>query len=67
MRTRQIKDDHKSVVRTVFVLNQRGYRVLLTSSGSAALEIIRTDSVDGALVDLHMPVMDGFQTCAEAP
>ena len=65
MRTLLITDDHDSVLRTLeYVLTAHGYRVLLASSGKTAIEMCQSALVDAALVDLHMPGMDGFQTCA---
>lgn len=64
MRTLLITDDHESVLRTLeYVLSAHGYRTLLASSGKAAIETCQGEVVDAALVDLHMPGMDGFQTC----
>ena len=65
MRTLLIVDDNESVLRTLeFVLSESGNRVRSALSGSAAVEIARSETIDAALVDLHMPVMDGFQTCS---
>lgn len=64
MRTLLITDDHESVLHTLeYVLSLRGYRTLLASSGAAALEIAEREPFDAALVDLHMPGMDGFALC----
>ncbi|MHA7817976.1 MAG: putative bifunctional diguanylate cyclase/phosphodiesterase [Pseudohaliea sp.] len=43
---------------------EEGYTVLLASSGAQALELLRNNRVDVILLDLLMPGMDGFQTCA---
>lgn len=64
MRTLLIVDDHASVLETlVFVVTSRGYRVLTASSGRRALEIAEQEAADAALVDLHMPGIDGLKTC----
>lgn len=64
MRTLLITDDHESVLHTLeYVLSLRGYRTLLASSGAVALEIAAREILDVALVDLHMPGMDGFALC----
>lgn len=65
MRTLLITDDHESVLRTLeYAFAVHGYRAVLASSGKSAIEACRSTIVDAALVDLHMPGMDGFQTCA---
>jgi CheY-like chemotaxis protein len=39
----------------------RDYRVLLARDGQEALEVLREQRVEAILLDLVMPVMDGFQ------
>lgn len=64
MRTILITDDQEGVPYTLaYVFGQRGYRTLLAKSGPVALEIARCELLDAALIDLHMPVMDGFTAC----
>ncbi len=45
------------------VLLPRGYEVVQASNGPEALERIRTERIDICLLDLMMPVMDGFEVC----
>ncbi len=64
MRTLLIVDDQPSVLHTLdYVFNQRGYRTLLANSGAAGLEVAGNESFDAALVDLHMPGLDGMSVC----
>lgn len=64
MRTLLIVDDHASVLETLsFVVTSRGYRAVTAPNGQRALEITEHEGVDAALVDLHMPGMDGLKTC----
>lgn len=64
MRTLLITDDQEGVLHTLgYVFGEQGYQTLLAKSGAAALEIARIEHVDVALVDLHMPAMDGFAVC----
>jgi CheY-like chemotaxis protein len=64
MRTLLITDDQEGVLHTLgYVFGEHGYRTLLARSGATALEIARAERVDAALVDLHMPAMDGFAVC----
>jgi two-component system response regulator MprA len=41
-------------------LNARGYDVLTAINGQEGLEVLQSQSVDGVLLDLHMPVMGGI-------
>ncbi len=36
-----------------------GYGVWLARNGQEGLEVVTTQSIDGILLDMHMPVMDG--------
>ncbi|MBF0273046.1 MAG: response regulator [Magnetococcales bacterium] len=47
------------------LLTQQGYRVTLAQNGHEALEEISRTPMDLVLMDLRMPVMDGFQATAE--
>jgi CheY-like chemotaxis protein len=64
-RTMLIVDDQQSVRVTLeYLLGQEGYRVLAAESGLAAIALAEMQHIDGALIDINMPVMDGFATCA---
>ena len=64
MRTLLITDDQEGVLHALgYVFGEHGYRTLLAKSGMVALEIARTEHVDLALIDLHMPMMDGIAVC----
>jgi CheY-like chemotaxis protein len=59
-----IVDDEESVRETLsYVLNDAGYRTLVAESGAAALSLAAIEQIDGALIDVQMPQMDGIQTC----
>ena len=55
--------DDKEVQRQLakLLLNQLGYDVILANNGKVAIEIIASNSIDFVLMDIQMPVMDGFQ------
>ncbi len=40
-----------------------GCRVVTAISGSHGIEKAKTENPDTILLDIHMPVMDGFETC----
>lgn len=46
-------------------LSGAGYEVLVATNGREALERLGTETVDLVTLDVDMPEMDGFQTCAE--
>jgi len=46
------------------MLQKLGYRTLISNNGSEALETLKKNEVSVVLMDLQMPIMDGF-CCAE--
>jgi len=44
-----------------FLLEKLGCEVQLAGNGRDALEMIKTNSFNAILMDVHMPVMDGFE------
>jgi DNA-binding response OmpR family regulator len=46
-------------------LENAGYRVLLAHNGTKALEIAASEHPNLILLDVRMPGMDGFETCAQ--
>jgi CheY-like chemotaxis protein len=51
-------DDIRSMLK--LVLDMRGYRVIEAANGQEAVEIAQTTCPDLVLMDLSMPVLDGF-------
>ncbi|MCQ2299093.1 MAG: response regulator transcription factor [Bacteroidales bacterium] len=46
-------------------LTQKGYTVYLATDGNAALEVYHNDGVDACLLDVMMPIKDGFAVAKE--
>ena len=64
LKTILVVDDQAPVGRSVaFYLEKCGYRTHLVGSGDAALELLGSKPVDGVLLDIQMPKMNGFETC----
>ena len=59
--------DDNSLVRDVVgtILQTRGYAVLCADDGPPALQLYDEGAIDGALVDVDMPVMNGLEVCRE--
>jgi DNA-binding response OmpR family regulator len=57
-----VVDDHPKVLRFIEIgLTLRGYEVITTVSGAEALELVKSARPDIMLLDIIMPVMDGFE------
>lgn len=60
-----VDDDDDSRRLLAHLLERRGYFVVLADGGSAALDALRAIDFDVILLDVMMPVMDGFAVCRE--
>jgi two-component system KDP operon response regulator KdpE len=57
-------DDDPTILQLLkLFLENEGYRVWAAQSGMYGLELASKQSPDLAIVDVMMPVMDGFETC----
>ncbi len=58
-----ITDDDAAFRETLQgVLEPQGFRTLLAGDGEQALEIVRTEVVHVAILDMHMPRLTGLET-----
>lgn len=61
MNTILIVDDEINIVNLVSIhVTKHGYKVLKATNGIEALELLEDDFPDLAIVDVMMPLMDGF-------
>ncbi len=66
MSTLLIIDDNQSVRESLrFLLRRRGYEVLVAASGAEALALAAQHPVDGAMIDINMPGMNGLEVCRQ--
>ena len=65
MKVLVVDDDPISLRLVDMVLKNRGYDTLLAYDGAEGIEVLKQDAVDLVVSDVLMPVMDGFQFCAE--
>ena len=63
-RTLLVIDDNKSVRESLrFLLLRRGYAVQVAENGRDGIAIAAENQIDGALVDVNMPGMNGVEVC----
>lgn len=56
-----IVDDDPDILGFVqVVLEEEGYKTLTAKNGLEALDVVRTQAPDLVLLDLYMPVLDGW-------
>ena len=58
-----VDDDVRNIFALTTVLEQHGLQVVHAENGRAGIEMLRnTPGVDGVLMDIMMPEMDGYET-----
>ena len=59
-----IVDDEPSIIVPLqFLMEQNGYETLVAFSGEEAMESIVANPPDLILLDIMLPVIDGFEVC----
>ncbi len=58
------EDDPASSILLIELLTRWGYGVVAAANGQEALDLLAARPVDLLLLDLQMPVLDGFATLA---
>jgi DNA-binding response OmpR family regulator len=58
-----VDDDTKNVKLLEALLLPRGYAVVTASNGAEALQQVRREPPDLILLDVLMPIIDGFEVC----
>ncbi|MBU0934447.1 MAG: response regulator [Spirochaetes bacterium] len=56
-------DNADNLALLLELLEPEGYRVLVARDGKAALQTLALQPVDLVLMDVHMPVMEGYEAC----
>ena len=62
MKMMLVDDEERFLSTTQKLLSRKGYDVLTASSGTDALEILRTHNIHVVILDVKMPGMDGIET-----
>ena len=60
-----IDDDPKILALEKAILTQGGFAVDTAATGMEGLEKLKIDRYDGIILDVMMPVMDGFETARQ--
>jgi CheY-like chemotaxis protein len=61
-----VVDDVQEIVRLIVrIFSSRNFRVIACGDGGEALKNVSIYHPDVILLDLHLPVMDGWQVCRE--
>lgn len=61
-----IADDEPNIVISLeFLLKREGYEVVVARNGAEALERVRAERPDMAILDVMMPQRNGFEVCQD--
>jgi len=61
-----IADDEPNIVISLeFLLKREGYDVVVAHNGAEALEQVRAERPDLAILDVMMPARNGFEVCQD--
>ncbi len=59
-----VVDDEASIVNIIsYNLKKEGYQVITASDGESGYELAMTEAPDLVLLDIMMPLMDGYEVC----
>ena len=58
-----VEDEESILLSLEFLLTKEGYAVTTASDGEAALRALEAQSPDLVLLDVMLPLVDGFELC----
>ena len=58
-----LEDDRDAMKVTSTVFQQEGYKVVEAVSVPEAVTAVRTERIDLAVIDIKMPIVDGYEFC----
>ncbi|RPJ44310.1 MAG: DNA-binding response regulator [Betaproteobacteria bacterium] len=58
-----VEDEESILLSLEFLLNKEGYRVSTARDGAAALRLLGQSAPDLVLLDVMLPLIDGFALC----
>lgn len=56
-----VEDNMMNMLLLKSLLSKRGYRILTATNGQEALDLLSSATPDIILMDLNMPIMNGFE------
>ena len=59
-----IIEDEKTIRENIQeLLNKNGYQTLATQNGEDTLQVVEKENLQLVLLDIHLPLEDGFSLC----
>src|SRR5208283_5594385 len=60
-----VEDDQKTAALVVLYLEREGYQTIVAHDGRQALELVRRHKPNFVILDLMLPVLDGWEVCRQ--
>jgi two-component system alkaline phosphatase synthesis response regulator PhoP len=60
-----VEDEENILLSLEFLLTQEGYVVTTAGDGAAALQAVNKQTPDLVLLDVMLPLIDGFEVCRQ--
>lgn len=60
-----VEDEENILLSLEFLLTREGYAVTTAGDGAAALQAVRKQTPDLVLLDVMLPLIDGFEVCRQ--
>ncbi len=60
-----VEDEENILLSLEFLLTQEGYAVTTAGDGAAALQAVNKQTPDLVLLDVMLPLIDGFEVCRQ--
>jgi len=60
-----VEDEENILLSLEFLLTQEGYAVTIAGDGAAALQAVNKQTPDLVLLDVMLPLIDGFEVCRQ--
>jgi two-component system alkaline phosphatase synthesis response regulator PhoP len=60
-----VEDEENILLSLEFLLTQEGYAVTTAGDGAAALQAVNKQTPDLILLDVMLPLIDGFEVCRQ--
>jgi len=60
-----VDDDVNALTTLTDLLTEDGYRIITAADGKEALDKVHKEKPDVALMDIRLPVLDGYEVCRQ--
>ena len=59
-----IEDNEQNLYMMRYLLERKGYRIISAENGPDGIELAKSETPDGILLDIQLPEMDGYEVAS---